>query len=122
MGVKKPEMQFSSLQIAWLIAFVESADHKRTAAAAILGVTPGTVTKHIIKLERWYGGGARRLLMLDNMYPPVLTPEGEEFLPVARQVLETLRSAQKGPGQVRPTAPKTSAEHIKPPKPRPREA
>lgn len=121
MGVKKPEMQFSSLQIAWLIAFVESADHKRTSAAAILGVTQSTVTKYIEKLESWYGGGPRRLLMLPNRHPPALTKEGEAFLPDARKVLDLLRAAQPEPGKFEPPKPRVSAEHIQVPKPRPTE-
>lgn len=118
MGVKKPEMQFSSLQIAWLIAFVESADHKRTAAAAILGVTQSTVTKHIEKLESWYGGGPRRLLMVPNMHPPVLTDDGKAFLPKAREMLALLRAAQPALAISEPPKPKVSAEHIEVPKPR----
>lgn len=111
MGIKKSEMQFSSLQIAWLIAFVESAEHKRTAAAGTLGVAQSTVTKYIAKLESWYGGGPRRLLMLHNMHPPVLTEEGKEFLPVARQVLALLRAAQPKPLKSSPSAGGSTGEH-----------
>ncbi|RYY22656.1 MAG: LysR family transcriptional regulator [Sphingomonadales bacterium] len=115
MGIKKSEMQFSSLQVAWLIAFVESADYKRTAAAGALGVNQSTVTKYIAKLESWYGGGPRRLLMLHNMHPPVLTAEGKEFLPVARQLLEHLRAAQPKPLKLSsPSAEGFTGEHPDP--------
>lgn len=116
MGIKKSEMQFSSLQIAWLIAFVESAEHKRTAAAGTLGVTQSTVTKYIAKLESWYGGGPRRPLMLHNMHPPILTEDGEEFLPKAKDVLALLLAAQPKPLIQTLPAPRVSPQNIRVPK------
>lgn len=94
---KKKPMTFGSLQVAWLVAFVESADYKRTAAAATLGVTQSAVTKYIDNLESWYGGGPRRLLMVGNVHPPVLTDEGKEFLPKAREMLALIRAALPPP-------------------------
>lgn len=91
-------MQFSSLQVAWLLAFVETADYKkRTAAAATLGISPSDVTKHIDKLGSWYGGGPCRMLVLPNTHPVKLTDDGKEFLPKARQILALLRAAHPLP-------------------------
>lgn len=99
-AVRKREMKFGSLQVSWLIAFVETADSKRTAAAEMLGVTQSAVTKYIDSLESWYGGGPSMLLMIPNVYPTVLTPAGEEFLPKARELLELLRVARPEPAVV----------------------
>jgi len=87
-----PEIQFGSLRVAWLEAFVLSVRYKkRLAAAAEMGVTQGTVSKHIKSLEYWCGSGRRRLLMQDNMWPPVLTEAGEVLLPKAENALTILR-------------------------------
>lgn len=113
-------MKFGSLQVAWLVAFVESAEHKRTAAAGTLGVSQSTVTKYIESLECWYGGGPRRLLMLGNMHPASLTREGEDFLPKAKELLALLRAALPPPvvtdeAPVKPVF--TSTAHIRVPPP-----
>ena len=113
-------MQFSSLQVSWLIAFVESAEHKRTSAAATLGVTQSAVTKYIRKLESWCGGGLVRPLMEENMHPPVLTAEGKDFLPKAKQLLALLREAQPKPLPVVQASPKVPAGEIRVPPPAPR--
>jgi DNA-binding transcriptional LysR family regulator len=113
---KKAEMKFGSLQVAWLIAFVESADYKGTAAAATLGVNESTVSKYIGKLESWYGGGPRRLLMLGNMHPRILTEDGKEFLPVAREIIGILR-AQPTPWETSPVPTKVSVNDIRLPVP-----
>ena len=89
---------FGDVRAGWLEAFVLTVDNKkRTAAAAQLEVSEDTVTKNIEKLEKWLGGGQRRLLMVPNMYPVVLTDEGRRFLPDARQILELMREARKLP-------------------------
>lgn len=102
MGRKKSEMQFSSLQVAWLIAFVESADHKRASAASMLGVRPGTVSKYIDKLGEWVGGGPCQLLAIKNSHPLILTDAGKAFLPDARKALEHLREAHAKAGEISP--------------------
>ena len=86
---------FGTLQIAWLEAFVLSADYKkRIAAAEEMHVTQSAVSKYITNLETWLGGGSRRFLMFDNRRPQ-LTEDGEAFLPVARRILADLRDARK---------------------------
>lgn len=114
---KKREMKFGSLQVAWLIAFVESADHKRTAAAGTLGVTQSSVTKYIDSLESWYGGGPRRILMLSNVHPPVLTEDGKEFLPKARKLLALLRAALPPPVVTDAPITQVSIAHLRVPPP-----
>ena len=89
------ESQFGSLRVAWLQAFVLTVDNdKRTAAAKALDIGQGTVTKHIKKLESWFGGGPRRLLVWPDVWPPRLTVDGESFLPVAREILSLLQTAR----------------------------
>ena len=91
MGGSAAEFQFGSLRVAWLEAFVLSVRYgKQTAAAAAMGVTQGTISKHIENLERWYGGGASRLLLEDNMWPPTLTADGRAFLPIAERAVAAL--------------------------------
>ena len=114
---KKREMKFGSLQVAWLVAFVESAEHKRTAAAATLGVTQSTVTKYIDSLDSWYGGGPRRLLMLSNVHPPILTEDGKKFLPKAQELLKLIRAAQPSPLKTDEAATRPSTAHIRVPPP-----
>ena len=91
MGGSAEKMQFGSLRVAWLEAFVLSVNYgKQTAAAAEMGVTQGTISKHIENLELWCGGGARRLLLEYNQFPPVLTAAGEAFFPVAERAVAAL--------------------------------
>lgn len=95
MGGASSESQFGSLRVAWLQAFVLTVDNdKRTVAAIELKIGQGTITKHINRLESWYGGGPRRLLVLPGVWPPRLTEDGEAFLPVAREVLSLLQTAR----------------------------
>ena len=90
------EFAFGDVRAAWLEAFVLTVDNKkRVAAAAQLEVSEDTVSKNIEKLEKWLGGGQRRLLMLPNKYPPVLTEAGTRFLPDARRILDLMHEARK---------------------------
>ena len=101
MGDDISENQFGSLRVAWLEAFVLSARHKkRMAAAAEMGVSQGTISKYIKSLEHWYGNGRRRLLMLENMWPPILTEDGAALLPKAERALEVLQELQRRPDVV----------------------
>lgn len=86
---------FGTLQIAWLEAFVLSADYKkRTAAAEVMGVTQSAISKYIANLEIWFGRGSRRVLIFDNRRPQ-LTEDGKAFLPVAKRILADLQDARK---------------------------
>lgn len=85
------ELQFGTLRVAWLEAFVLSVHYgKQTAAAAAMGVSQGTISKHIENLETWYGRDARRFLLLPNMWPPTLTDDGKAFIPVAERAVAAL--------------------------------
>lgn len=87
--------EFGGLRVVWLEAFVRSVQARsRVAAAAQMGVDPVTITKHIQKLEGWLARGQIRPLMHYQVWPLHLTEEGEEFLPQAVMVLETLRQAR----------------------------
>lgn len=106
--------KFEGLSIVWLEAFVAVAEsRKRTAAAARLGITQGTITKHVQHLERWLG----RVLVFDGSSPARLTPDGDDFLPVARQILELLDNARRSVVIAAEMPPETraSAKHLKPP-------
>lgn len=112
------ETDFGSLRAAWLEAFVLTVDNeKRTAAAAQLGVSEDTVSKNIAKLEKWLGGGARRLLLWPNAYPPTLTDEGIRFLPDARTMLDLMREARKLPDVAEAPIKPSSTAHIRVPPP-----
>ncbi|SDQ79735.1 regulatory helix-turn-helix protein, lysR family [Brevundimonas sp. 374] len=91
MGGSTDKSQFGSLRVAWLEAFVLSVQYgKQTAAASEMGVTQGTISKHIENLELWYGGGQHRVLLLPNMWPPTLTDDGKAFFPVAERAVAGL--------------------------------
>ena len=82
---------FGELRLAWLEAFVETVDSKkRTAAAAAIGTTQSNVSKQLDKLWEWYGYP----VVEPGSHPLRLTPEGTEFLKVAREVVEKLRAAR----------------------------
>jgi DNA-binding transcriptional LysR family regulator len=112
--------KFEGLSLVWVEAFVEVAKStKRTAAAAQLGITQGTITKHLHDLERWLG----KLLVVDGSVPARLTTHGEEFLPVALQILALLEEARRPAALIEttptPPRPPVSAKHIKVPALRP---
>jgi DNA-binding transcriptional LysR family regulator len=84
--------KFGDLKVAWLQAFVRVAETgKQTATAAELKVDQATISRHIRHLEQWLGGK----LLLDNGVPAKLLPDGEKFLPVAREVLKLLEGARQ---------------------------
>lgn len=112
------ESEFGDFRVAWLEAFVLTVDNKkRMAAAAQMEICEDTVTKHIKKLERWLGGGPRRLLLLPNMYPPVLTDAGKRFLPNARKVLKLMHEARKPVVETVPPVRRGSTAHLRVPPP-----
>lgn len=104
------------MRLVWLEAFVEVAEsRKRTAAAARLGITQGTVTKHVQHLERWL----EKVLVIDGTAPARLAPDGEKFLPIAKQILDLLDEARRPHAPIEappaPPVPRLSAKHLKPP-------
>ena len=115
--------KFEGLQLVWLESFVHVAESgKRTAAAHEMGISQGTVTKHIQKLELWLGGSGPqpvKRLLVDDGVPAKLYPDGEKFLPVAKQILELLDKARRPAVLVEttpaPPPPPASAKHIKVP-------
>lgn len=84
------ENMFGQLRLEWLEAFVALAEtRKQAAAAAHLGIDQPTVSRHIKSLSAWLGeerAGAKRQRHL--------SPAGERFLPVAREVLRALNEAR----------------------------
>lgn len=108
--------KFEGLSLVWLEAFVQVAESgKRTAAAEEMKVHQGTVTKYVQKLERWLGGK----MLLDDGVPARLMPDGEKFLPIAKQILQQLDDARRplaaAEAPPAPPAPRLSAKHIKVP-------
>lgn len=81
------------LRLTWLATFVSvSRQGSRLDAAKELGVTQGTVTKHIHSLELW----CRKPLIFPDSVPPRLTVAGQELLTTANYVLEDLAD-RRGP-------------------------
>jgi LysR family transcriptional regulator, hypochlorite-specific transcription factor HypT len=99
---------FGNLQVEWLEAFVAVVDYKkRTAAAERIGRDQGTITKFIQKLELWY----RQPLIESGSAPARPTPAGQEFVKVARRVVEDLRAARPAPiAQDAPQVPVSGAD------------
>lgn len=86
---------FGDLRIVWLQAFVQASHSgKRMAAASEMGISPGELTKHIAKLEQWFGSP---LMLTDST---ALHSGGEAFLPVATRILEMLTEACKKPDPI----------------------
>ncbi len=84
--------KLGDLKVAWLQAFVRVAETgKQTAVAAELGLDQATVSRHIGHLEQWLDG---RILFYPGMSDHLL-PDGEKFLPVAREVLRLLEGARQ---------------------------
>ena len=78
------------MKLIWLQAFVAVAERGSfTDAARSIGKDQGSVSRYVKHLELWLGK------ILIESYPPVkLTPDGDAFLPIARQVLSLLTAAQ----------------------------
>lgn len=80
--------KFEGLNVVWLEALVAVAgSKKRTEAASKMGLSEGTVSKHLEKLEWWL----RRPLVFNGSVE--LTPEGERLVAAAKQILELLEQA-----------------------------
>lgn len=92
------------LRLAWLATFVSvSRQPTRSAAAKELGITQGTVTKHIRSLEGW----CRRLLFYHDSVPPRLTDYGDDLLKAAGFVLGDLADIR---GSIPVIEPKTRSK------------
>lgn len=78
------------MQLIWLTAFVAVAERGSfTDATTVVGKSQGSVSRYVNYLGLWLGK------TLVESYPPVkLTPDGEAFLPIARQVLALLSAAK----------------------------
>lgn len=82
----------STLNTQWLETFIAVIGAgKQTAVAIDMGRDQGTVSRHIKKLEAWLGG----TLLFNGNVPAELSPAGEAFLPVAKEVLSLLAEAQR---------------------------
>ncbi len=99
-----PKLKLGALRLAWLESYVAVARLKnRSHAAKELGLTQAAVTKHIQSLEDW----SRMVLVWPGSSPVMFTEQGEAFVEVAEQVLDTLSKARPiliGP-QVEPSKP-----------------
>lgn len=74
------------LRIVWLKAFVLAEEYGKYAAVAHeLGCDATGVGRYIAKLEHWLGW-----VLVTNDASVQLTHKGAAFLPVAKQILETL--------------------------------
>lgn len=76
----------NDLRLVWLKAFVLAEEFGKYAAVAKeLGCDATGVGRYISKLEQWFGW-----TLVTNDVSVKLTHKGAAFLPVARQILETL--------------------------------
>lgn len=74
------------LRLVWLKAFVLAVEYgKYAAVASELGCNATSVGRYIASLEQWLGW-----MLVANDVSVQLTHKGAAFLPVAKQILETL--------------------------------
>lgn len=76
------------VELEAFIAVVEEGGY--TAAAKALGVDQSTVSRYLTNLEKW-----AQVPLLTMDVPPDLTAQGEQFLPVAREVVTMLRETRE---------------------------
>jgi DNA-binding transcriptional LysR family regulator len=79
-----------TLRISWLAAFVSAAEHgSQIEAANLLGCDQSTVSRYIKDLQDWLG---KKLFISSS--PFKLSAHGEDFLPIAKVVIELLMTSQ----------------------------
>jgi DNA-binding transcriptional LysR family regulator len=108
-----------NLKTSQLRAFVAVAENANFSAAALqLGLSQSTISHAIATLEDELGV----VLLVRGRHGATLTPEGEQMLPEARQVLKLLASIQQKArlarglqsGQVRVGTVRSVATHVLP--------
>jgi DNA-binding transcriptional LysR family regulator len=113
------EITNSKLKISQLQAFVTVAEHGNFSSAALeLGLAQSTISHAIATLEDELG----IVLLIRGRHGALLTPEGEEILPDAQQILQGLDSIQQKAnrakglhgGQVRVATVRSIATHVLP--------
>lgn len=114
-----PDRVDSKLKLSQLRAFVAIARHRNFGAAALeLGVSQSTVSHAIAALEAELG----ILLLNRGRHGALLTPEGEQILPEAQQILDLLDAIRQKSdqarrfqsGQVRVATVRSLATHVLP--------
>lgn len=109
----------SKLKISQLQAFVAIADHSNFSSAALyLGLSQSTVSHAIATLEKELGV----LLFFRGRHGAILSPDGEQIIQEARQVLQLLESMQEKTrlarelqaGQIRVASVRSITTHILP--------
>lgn len=72
-----------NFRLVWLEAFIAVAELRSYSRAAMrLGVAQSNVSRYVGALQEWL-----RKILVNAEMPVALTPDGEAFLPVARQVI-----------------------------------
>lgn len=82
-SVSKKVVKFADIQLAWFRSLV--CVHKLgsySKAAAYLSISQPTVTRHVQRLETWFGKK-----LLTNNVPPKLTPSGERAIHMIERVM-----------------------------------
>ena len=78
------------MRLVWLVAFVAVAERGSfTVGANTISKHQGSVSRYVGQIQRWLGKP-----LIESYQPVMLTPEGEAFLPVARQVIALLNDAR----------------------------
>ncbi len=99
-SVRVPERIVETMKLSWLQAFIEVARcESHTQAGKNLGWSQSNVSRYIGNLERWLGKP-----LFTGYVPPVITPHGEAFLPIAEQVVATLHGFRSPELVDKPTA------------------
>lgn len=79
-----------SLRLSWLAAYATTAKlGSQVDAGEALGCDQSTISRYIKDLQSWLGKQ-----LVTSFSPFKLSPDGEDFLPVAIQVLDLLVNSQ----------------------------
>lgn len=97
------------LRLVWLEAFVATADLRSySLAGRRLATGQSNITRYVQSLEAWL----RRPLVIGSR-PVQLTPDGVNFLPIAKQAIALLEGGRaKLPTAVEPDKPKISPKDL----------
>jgi Bacterial regulatory helix-turn-helix protein, lysR family len=90
MECKVSALRMDSLRLIWLQAFLKLVEcESQSMAGEQLGCDQSTISRYISRLEAWLGNE-----LFKQLVPPVLSPHGKAFLPVAREVLQLLTDSR----------------------------
>ena len=96
------------LRLDWLEAYVAVVDHEGfTAAAEHLGYSQSNVSRHVDNLEKWL-----HKALFKSGASVELSPDGEDFVVTARQIIELLNASRAAIGENSKPVKKIDAKSI----------